>query len=69
MAKIEAKEVLESIEKHKKSNQEIPVRGSEALSFARGYDLALEHIKEIVKVMNYGAEAIEALEKIMEGNE
>ena len=67
MAKIEAKEVLESIEKHKKSNREIPVKGSEALAFARGYDLALEHIREIVKVLNYGAEAIEALEKIMEG--
>ena len=67
MAKIEAKEVLESIEKHKKSNREIPVKGTEALAFARGYDLALEHIKEIVSIMNYGAEAIEALEKIMEG--
>lgn len=67
MAKIEAKEVLEAIEKHKKNNQEIPIKGAEARSFARGYDLALEHIKEIVNIMNYGAEAIEALEKIMEG--
>ena len=68
MAKIEAKEVLEAIDKHKQSNHDIPARTPEAKVFSDGYDLALDHIKEIVTIMNIGAEAIAQLEEKQNAN-
>ena len=64
MAKIEAKDVFDAIERHRKINHECIVPESkESVAFARGFDMALDHLKEIVNVLNVGAELIEAIKK------
>ena len=64
MAKIEAKEVLDAIERHRQINHDCIVpKSDESVAFARGFDMALDHIREIVNVLNVGAELLEALQK------
>ena len=65
MAKIEAKDVFDSLDKHEKYNEDALVPGNpESVAFYQGYKLACDHIREIVNVLNIGAEIIE---KIKEG--
>ena len=62
MAKIEAADVFQAIEKRKKNNEECLVpENALSVEFYKGYALALEHIKEFVNVLDIGAEVIESL--------
>ena len=64
MAKIEAADVFQAIEKRKKNNEECLVpENALSVEFYKGYALALDHIKEVVNVLDIGAEVIEKLKE------
>lgn len=64
MAKIEAEDVLEAIEKRRKNCLECSDSENEySAIFSEGYLFALEHIEQIVNVLKVGAELMEKIKK------
>ena len=62
MAKIDAEEVFKYLDKYDQYNESALVPGNpESVAFYQGYKMANESIREIVNVLNIGAEIIEKL--------
>lgn len=64
MAKIEAEDVLEAIEKRRKNCLECTNADNEySAIFSEGYRFALEHIEQYVNILKMGAEMMEKIKK------